>query len=135
MRTKHQIFCLKGHTSTVASILVNETDPQVVTGSMDSTIRTWDLTAGKTITTLTHHKKSVRALASHPRDFTFVSGAADNIKQWRLPRAEFLQNMGTSKTNLEYMKHRGIVNCVSTNADDVVFAGGACRPYLLLMFY
>jgi pleiotropic regulator 1 len=42
--------------------------PQIVTGSMDSTIRLWDLAAGKTMVTLTNHKKSVRALAIHPEE-------------------------------------------------------------------
>lgn len=41
---------------------------QVVTGSHDSTIRTWDLRTGKTSCTLTYHKKAVRALAAHPSE-------------------------------------------------------------------
>lgn len=71
-------------------------DPQVVTGSHDTTIKLWDLVAGKlsimfffkkivsvflfpfpiefvhhagrTMCTLTHHKKSVRAMAMHPKE-------------------------------------------------------------------
>ena len=39
---------------------------QVITGSHDSTIRLWDLVAGKSLVTLTNHKKSVRSLALHP---------------------------------------------------------------------
>jgi len=39
------------------------------TGSHDSCIKLWDLTAGRAYTTLTHHKKSVRALAMHPSKF------------------------------------------------------------------
>lgn len=31
--------------------------PQVVTGSHDKTVRLWDLRMGKTLATLTHHKK------------------------------------------------------------------------------
>ena len=41
---------------------------QVITGSHDSTIRLWDLAAGKTMSVLTNHKKSVRALALHPTE-------------------------------------------------------------------
>lgn len=37
------------------------------TGSHDTTIRLWDLVAGKTRVTLTNHKKSVRAVVLHPR--------------------------------------------------------------------
>ena len=72
-------------------------DPQVVTGSHDTTIKLWDLVAGKlsvkflkkanvflfafpiqfvlcagrTMCTLTHHKKSVRAMALHPKELVF----------------------------------------------------------------
>lgn len=39
----------------------------LLTGSHDTTIRLWDLVAGKTRVTLTNHKKSVRAVVLHPR--------------------------------------------------------------------
>ena len=111
---------LGGHSSTVASIetqtvnpqvtnldqpawsrLRNSFIPQVVTGSHDSTIRLWDLVAGKSSSVLTNHKKrfewyssvpraqarnscvwfcSVRALHLHPTEFTFASASADNMK-------------------------------------------------------
>lgn len=82
MRTKHQIHCLSGHENTVASVLTNSVDPQIITGSHDNTIRVsypstvlisnviihflqlWDLAAGRTLSTLTHHKKSIRSLVA-----------------------------------------------------------------------
>jgi len=39
MRTKAQIHALTGHTGTVADVKCQESDPQVITGSMDSTVR------------------------------------------------------------------------------------------------
>jgi pleiotropic regulator 1 len=66
---------------------------QVITGSMDSTVKLWDLAAGKCRTTLTNHKKSVRALALHPTEYTFASAAADNIKKWKCPGGDFLGNL------------------------------------------
>lgn len=39
MRTKAQVFVLSGHTATIADVKCQESDPQVITGSMDSTIR------------------------------------------------------------------------------------------------
>ena len=59
---------------------------------MDSTIRLWDLAAGKTMTTLTNHKKGVRAMALHPTEFTFASASADSIKKWQFPGGHFLDN-------------------------------------------
>lgn len=58
--------------------------PQVITGSHDCQIKLWDLVAGKAMTTLTHHKKAVRALRMHPKEFSFVSAAADNMKKWQV---------------------------------------------------
>lgn len=84
MRTKHEIMTLGGHEDAVASVITNAVDPQVITGSHDRTIRLWDLAAGRSMTTLTHHKKAIRAMARHPRELTFVSGAADCIKKWQV---------------------------------------------------
>ena len=66
------------------SILSQATKPQVISSSQDKTIRTYDMTAGKCMTTLTHHKKGIRALAMHPIEHTFASGAGDSLKQWKV---------------------------------------------------
>lgn len=115
MRTKQQIFAFTGHKNTVTSIVAQDADPQVITGSSDSTIRLWDLAAGKSITTLTHHKKSVRSLAIHPKEFTFVSGSTNSIKQWKFPEGNFLQNLEG---------HNSIINTLCVNQDSVLFSGG-----------
>ncbi|KAJ1675198.1 pre-mRNA-splicing factor prp46 [Spiromyces aspiralis] len=115
MRTKQAIHVLTGHSSTIASVQCQEADPQIITSSMDSTIRLWDLAAGKTMACLTHHKKAVRALALHPTEFGFISGSADNIKQWRCPKGDLVQN---------FEGHNAIINTLAVNVDNVVFSGG-----------
>jgi pleiotropic regulator 1 len=152
MRTKAQIHVLSGHTATVADVKCQESDPQVITGSMDSTVRCvssafplasctsptlpliprlprihahayvtslWDLAAGKTRVTLTHHKKSVRALAIHPTEYSFASGSAggNNIKKWKCPEGTFVCN---------FSGHSAIVNTLAVNAEGVFFSGGKC---------
>ncbi|EEB09486.1 WD repeat protein Prp5 [Schizosaccharomyces japonicus yFS275] len=114
MRTRQNIHVLAGHKSTITSLAVQEFDPQVVTGSMDSHIKLWDLAAGKTMTTLTHHKKTVRSLCLHPDEFTFASGASDNIKRWKFPEGAFMGN---------FSGHNAIVNTLSINSDNVLFSG------------
>ena len=81
--------------------------------------RLWDLAAGKTLTQLTHHKKSVRALAIHPTEFSFASGSAggNNIKKWKCPEGTFVHN---------FSGHDAIINTLSVNPDGVLFSGGEC---------
>jgi pleiotropic regulator 1 len=114
MRTKACVHTLTGHTNTIADLFSQGADPQVVTGSHDSTIRFWDLAAGKTSCVLTHHKKSVRALANHPSEFTFASASPDNIKQWKFPDGNFIQNLSG---------HQSIINTLAANTDNVLVSG------------
>eukprot|EP01040_Poterioochromonas_malhamensis_P006233 gene6233-6708_t len=115
MRTKHQIHCLSGHENTVASVLTNSVDPQIITGSHDNTIRLWDLAAGRTLSTLTHHKKSIRSLVADRKTFTFCSGAADNLKKWKIRDGTFLQNLNG---------HNAPINAMALNDDGVLVSGG-----------
>uniref|UniRef100_A0A914X8J0 Pleiotropic regulator 1 n=1 Tax=Plectus sambesii TaxID=2011161 RepID=A0A914X8J0_9BILA len=114
MRTKAQVHCLSGHTNTVASVVCQAVDPQVITGSHDSTVRLWDLAAGRSVATLTQHKKSIRALTLHPKLYMFASGSPDNIKQWKCPNGEFVQNL---------TGHNAIINSLACNEDGVLVSG------------
>ncbi|KAI3907888.1 hypothetical protein MKW92_029994 [Papaver armeniacum] len=117
IRTDKQIYALSGHVDTVCSVLSRPRDPQVITGSHDTTIKFWDLrNGGKTMGTLTHHKKSVRAMTMHPTENSFVSAGADNIKKFRLPGGEFCQNM--------LSQQNAIVNAVAVNEQGVMATGG-----------
>lgn len=115
MRTRTNIHVLGGHKGTITDVATQEADPQVISSSMDSMIRLWDLVAGKTQTVLTHHKKSVRSLALHPTEFTFASGSSQSIKQWKCPAGDFMLNFGPTTS---------IVNTLSVNEDNILFAGG-----------
>lgn len=115
MRTRQNVHVLSGHTNIISDVKTQEADPQVISASLDKTIRLWDLAAGKTMTILTHHKRQVRSLALHPTEFTFASGSADNIKQWKCPEGAFMQN---------FEGHNAIINTLSANADGVLFSGG-----------
>ncbi|EHY52787.1 pre-mRNA-splicing factor prp46 [Exophiala dermatitidis] len=115
MRTRSNIHVLSGHKGTVTDVKCQEADPQVISSSLDSTVRLWDLAAGKTMGVLTHHKKGVRALAIHPKEFTFASASAGSIKQWKCPEGAFMQN---------FEGHNAIINTLSVNEDNVLFSGG-----------
>lgn len=75
----------------------------------------WDLAAGKSTATLTNHKKAVRALTIHPRQLTFLTASADNLKKWKSPEGMFLRN---------FSGHNAIVNSVALNEDGVLVSCG-----------
>lgn len=83
--------------------------------SVDSTVRLWDLAAGKGMATLTNHKKGVRGLALHPGEFSFASASPDNIKTWCFRRGDFMRNLSG---------HTGLVNALAVNQDGVLASGG-----------
>ncbi|CAC5393084.1 unnamed protein product [Mytilus coruscus] len=124
MRTKACIHTLTGHNNTVADIRCQAAEPQVITGSHDSTIRLWDLAAGKSRVTLTNHKKSVRALTLHPKHYTFASASADNIKEWKFPDGNFIQNLPG---------HNAIINALTVNSDGVLVSGGMITYFIIII--
>ena len=67
--------------------------------------------------TLTHHKKSVRAITIHPTEYSFATGSAggNNIKKWKCPEGAFVFNFGG---------HNSIINSLSVNSEGVFFSGG-----------
>ncbi|CAN6676014.1 unnamed protein product [Malus baccata var. baccata] len=114
-----QVHALTGHEDAVCSLLTLPTDPQVISGSHDTTVKLWDLRKGKTFSTLTHHKKSVRAMTHHPkldRGNCFTSASTNTIKKFNLPRGEFLHNM--------LSQQKSIINAMAVNEDGVMATGG-----------
>lgn len=115
VRTAKQVMMLGGHTNTVGAIACNATDPQVISGSHDCTVKLWDLAKGRSITTLTHHKKAIRDLVVAPFEFSFMTGAADNLKKWQCKDGSFLRN---------FQGHNSIINTLAVNQDGVLVSGG-----------
>ena len=114
----YQILCSESD-HTVASILTKSTDPQIITGSHDTTVKLWDLVAGKCMTTLTHHQKAIRALCQPSFEHTFVSGAADSLKYWQGKDGRFLKSYTPAAGN-----SGTVVNCLAVNDDGVMVSGG-----------
>ncbi|XP_063274481.1 pleiotropic regulator 1-like [Prinia subflava] len=115
-RTEASVQTLSGHTSAVATVKCQAEEPQIITGSHDTTVRLWDLVAARARVTLTDHQKSARAVVLHPRYYTFASAAPDQIKQWKLPYGDFIQDLSG---------HKALINALAVNSDGVLASGGA----------
>lgn len=116
IRSRTAVTTLVGHKAPIQKVKCLPMDPQVISCSTDASVRLWDIVAGKSMKVLTHHKRSVRSIAVHPTEFSMASACTDDIRSWKLPEGNLLTNFQSQST--------GIVNSLSVNEDDVLFAGG-----------
>lgn len=114
IRTRAAVFSWHNHASTVHTVAAQATDPQVISGSADKTIRFWDLVAGKPLTTLTNHSKGIRDILLHPTENTMASAGADNIKRWKFPHGQFINN---------FEHNAGTIQSLAINHDNVMVSG------------
>ncbi len=77
------LLTLTDHEGSVDSIAISPDGQTLVSGSVDQTIKVWNLSTGKLMRTLTGHEDSVDSVAISPDGQTLVSGSRDGtIKVW-----------------------------------------------------
>jgi len=77
-------------------------------------VRMWDIRTGTTTHTLTQHKKGVRALAMHQKEYTFASAGADKIRIWKCPEGDQLRTIADTSS---------VINSLAVNNDNVLVSG------------
>lgn len=55
--------------------------------------------------------------------YTFASGSPDNIKQWKFPDGNFIQNLSG---------HNAIINTLAVNSDGVLVSGGKNETFVFI---
>ena len=79
----------KGHRGGVTGVAFTPDGARVVSGSMDRTLRLWDVATGQLRHCFDGHTDVVTSVAVSPDGRLAVSGSADRtVRLWRLPPAE-----------------------------------------------
>src|SRR5437899_2278086 len=74
---------LKGHTAQVTSVAYSPDGKTLASGSLDHTLRLWELASGKNTATLRGHEAGLGCIAYSPDGKTLASGCTyETIKLW-----------------------------------------------------
>jgi WD40 repeat protein len=88
------VYTLSAHSSWVTTIAIAPNNQILASGSLDDTIKLWNLTTGDLIATLGGHSKGVNAVTISPHGQTLTSGGDDyTIKTWNLQTGALLRTL------------------------------------------
>ncbi|WP_369259566.1 trypsin-like peptidase domain-containing protein [Streptomyces sp. R35] len=108
---------LAGHTKYVWSVAYSPDGHTLATASADHTVRLWNVTTGKTRTTLTGHTDAVYAVAFSPDGHTLATASADTtVRLW---------DVATGKTRTTLTGHTDAVYAVAFSPDGHTLATGS----------
>ncbi|MBI3929288.1 MAG: protein kinase [Armatimonadetes bacterium] len=92
--TGEPIRSLIGHGGLVTSVAVTPDGRQAVSGSLDRSVRVWDLETGAQVHAMTGHTDVVKGVALSPGTGTALSGSLDGtIRQWSLTTGDCLRTL------------------------------------------
>jgi len=103
------IRTLEGHTSSVSAVAVTPDGKHAISGSLDNTIRVWDIGSGEEIQTLEGHTNWVNAIAVTPDGKHVISGSMGNtLRVWYIKSGEEIQTL---------VGHTNWVNAIAVTPD------------------
>ncbi|NET35284.1 MAG: protein kinase [Cyanothece sp. SIO1E1] len=88
------VHLLTGHSSWVTTVALSPISPVVASGSLDDTIRLWNLQTGALLNILKGHSRGVNAVAMSPHGSALASCSDDDtVKIWDLRSREALYTL------------------------------------------
>ncbi|MBD2535023.1 trypsin-like peptidase domain-containing protein [Nostoc flagelliforme FACHB-838] len=103
--------------NSVVSVAFSPDGKTLASGSLDGTIKIWNVRTGQEITTLQGHSSSVRSVAFSPDGKTLASG------DWR--RTIKIWNVGTGQEITKLQGHSDYVESVAFSPDGITLASGS----------
>ena len=87
----------KGHSDRITSIAISPDGKTIVSGSLDRTLKIWDMQSGECLNTLEGHSNRIASIAISPNGKTIVSGSEDStIKIWDMQSGECIYTIDNS---------------------------------------
>lgn len=106
-----------GHSSWITSVAISPSRQTIISGSLDDTIRIWNLQTGEQIQILKGHLKAVNTLAITADGQTLISGGDDrNIRIW---------NLFTGNQIRSLVDHSRRVNSIALSPNGKIIASGS----------
>jgi len=99
---------LRGHTVDVTSVSFSPDGKLLASGSMDTTIRLWDVESGACLFTFKGHSWSVKSICFSPNGKLLASASWSTIRLW---------NVASRKCVGKLTGHTGYVECVRFSPD------------------
>ena len=113
----NELKTLKGHEDSVFSVAFSPDGKTLATGSVDHTVKLWDVSARQELATLKGHENVVRSVAFSPDGKTLATGSVDNtVKLW---------DVSTRRELATLKGHKNIVRSVAFSPDSKTLATGS----------
>ncbi|KAK8029293.1 hypothetical protein PG991_006349 [Apiospora marii] len=115
---------LEGHRAGVSVVAFSPDGRLLASGSLDNTVRVWNLLTGTHLQTLEGHSSSISAVAFSPSGHELASGSYDNtVKIWNVRNGHLLQTL---------QGHSGYIAGVAFSPDSELLASGSFDSSLRL---
>ncbi|KAG0652753.1 U5 small nuclear ribonucleoprotein 40 kDa [Hyphodiscus hymeniophilus] len=133
MRRKAVVYSMLGHTDTISSLRVSPDSQTLLSNSMDSTVRTWDIRPFAP--TERHIRTFDGAPAGMEKNLIKASWGSDGKKvaAGAGDGTVVVWNNETGKLMYKLPGHKGTVNCaeLSPSSDPIILSGSSDRKLLL----